>query len=92
MVKEVRSFLGMLQYYRYLWKDCIHILAPLVELTGSKKNKKFEWNECCEKAFEKTKKVLARYMMLSYPNFSKIIVLHMDMSNLQLVAVISHEG
>jgi phospholipid-translocating ATPase len=44
-VKEVRSFLGMVQYYRDIWQKRSHILAPLTELTGGENKKKFEWNE-----------------------------------------------
>ena len=91
-VKDVRSFLGMVQYYRDIWQKRSHILAPLTELTGGKKKKKFEWNESCEKAFVTTKELMAKDVMLAYPNFSKKFVLHTDASDLQLGSVISQEN
>ena len=83
-IKEVRRFLGMVQYYHDLWKKCIHMLELLIELTGDKKTNKFEWNESCRKVFESTKKLLAI--------FSERFVLYMYTSNLQLGVVVFQEG
>ena len=33
-VKELHSFLGMIQYYRDLWAKCSELLAPLTDLVG----------------------------------------------------------
>ena len=33
-VKELRKFLGMVQYYRDLWEKRSHVLAPLTNLVG----------------------------------------------------------
>jgi len=33
-VRDIRRFLGMVQYYRDLWQHRSHILALLTELTG----------------------------------------------------------
>ena len=86
-MKDVRRFLGIVQYYRNLLQNRSHILTPLTELTSGVENKNIECNESCELAFEHTKKLLARDMMLLYPILKKI-VLHTDASNLQLGAVI----
>ena len=34
-VKELRQFLGMVQYYRELWEKRSHLLAPLTNLVGA---------------------------------------------------------
>ena len=33
-VKELRKFLGMVQYYRDLWHERSHLVAPLSDLVG----------------------------------------------------------
>jgi hypothetical protein len=33
-VKELRHFLGMVQYYRDIWARCSEMLAPLTDLVG----------------------------------------------------------
>ena len=43
-LKELRSFLGMVQFYRDMWKQRSHILAPLTDLVGLGK-KKIKWRK-----------------------------------------------
>ena len=33
-VKQIRSFLAMVEYYWDMWPHCTHVLAPLTVLTG----------------------------------------------------------
>eukprot|EP00804_Cyclotella_cryptica_P008621 CCRYP_007582-RA/>CCRYP_007582-RA protein AED:0.30 eAED:0.30 QI:88/-1/0/1/-1/0/1/0/133 len=51
-VKDLRKFLGMVQYYRDLWARCSKVLAPLTSLVGecghtkvtrANKTKKHPW-------------------------------------------------
>jgi hypothetical protein len=37
MMKQFRRFLGMVNFYRDMWKGCSHVLAPLTELASKKK-------------------------------------------------------
>ena len=67
-------------------------MDPLTELTGGTKTKNFVWTEVCEKAFNTTKRLLMRDVMLAYLNFSKKLVIHTDASDYQLGAVIAQEG
>ena len=48
-VTEVRSFLGLVGYYRRFMKDFSKIVAPLTRLTH--KNVKFIWTDRCEEHF-----------------------------------------
>ena len=52
-MSEVRSFLGLVGYYRRFVEGFSRIAAPLTQLT--RKNVKFEWNEECEKSFQELK-------------------------------------
>ena len=88
--KELRSFIGVVNYYRDMWLRRSHILAPLAHLT-SKKNK-WEFGPKQKAAFELTKRILAREVMLAYPDYSKPFVIHTDASHYQLGAVISQDN
>jgi len=88
--KELRSFIGVINYYRDMWIRRSHILAPLASLTS--KTKKWEWGPKQAAAFKMAKRVIARETMLQYPDFSKPFLIHTDASHYQLGAVISQDG
>ncbi len=67
--KEVRSFIGMVNYYRYMWKKRSHFITPLTDLT--KKNVKFEWTEQHQKAFDTIKALVGKEVLLSFPDYSQ---------------------
>ena len=56
--KQLRSFIGMVNYYRDMWIRRSELLAPLTALTS--KTVPFKWTEKCQKAFEAVKKVVGR--------------------------------
>ena len=94
-VKEVRQFLGMVQFYRDVWPKRSEILLPITELTkGVKKNSNVQvaWTKECEVAFNKIKKLIARETLLAYPDFNKKFTIYTDASDFQLGAVIMQEG
>ena len=77
----------MVQLYRDMWKRRSHILAPLTDLVDKRK-KKFTWTSEHQKAFDDTKKVIAKKIILNYPKFDQCFDIHKDASNRQLGAVI----
>jgi len=87
-VTELRSFLGMINYYRDFWKRRSHILAPLTALTGFPKGKRLPWNEECEQAFRKIKAILIEEVLLYYPDPNKTFYIEPDASIKQLGATI----
>ena len=89
--KQLRRFVGMINYYRDMWIRRSELLAPLTDLCG-KTSKKFEWNDKCQKSFDLIKKLLSKEVLLAYPDFNKTFEIHTDASDLQLGAVISQEG
>jgi hypothetical protein len=89
---ELRSFLGMVTYYRDMWPKRSHILAPLTDLLGPKnKCDKFVWGESQTKAFAEMKAIIARDTLLHYPDHNKKFVIETDASDYQLGGRISQD-
>jgi transposase InsO family protein len=89
-VKQLRSFLGMVNYYRDMWIRRSHILAPLNAL--NKKGRKWEWGEEHQRAFDNIKRVMAKETLLHYPDFNKPFEIHTDASHYQIGAVITQDN
>ena len=88
-VKELRRFLGLVQYYRDLWEQHSQLLAPLTDFVGEcgqtkttrKKGTKkspWHWKDEHQEAFDSVKKLIAREVMLAYPNFNKPFEIYKD--------------
>jgi hypothetical protein len=67
--KHLRSFIGLVNYYRDMWGKRSETLAPLTALTSAKL--KWKWTELEQNAFETMKRIMARETILAYPNFDK---------------------
>ena len=89
-VRELRRFVGIVNYYRDMWVGRSHKLAPLTALTS--KDKKWNWTQECADAFNEIKDTITREVMLSYPDFTKPFHIHTDASHYQLGGVISQDG
>jgi len=87
---ELRSFIGIVNYYRDMWIRRSHVLAPLAKLTS--KGNKWQWGQEEQHAFDTMKKIIAKETLLAYPDFSKPFEIHTDASHYQLGAVISQSG
>jgi hypothetical protein len=99
-VKQLRHFLGMVQYYRDLWARWSNMLAPLTLLvqecgqtktTKAKRTKKvpWHWDEVHQRAFDHIKATIAKDVVLAYPDYSKVFEIYTDASSKQLGAVIT---
>ena len=88
--RQLRRFIGMINYYRDMWARRSHVLAPLASLTS--KSTKWEWTDEHTKAFNEVKKILSRETLLVYPNFNETFEIHTDASDRQLGAVISQNN
>ncbi|CAC5402690.1 unnamed protein product [Mytilus coruscus] len=75
---QVRSFLGLCNYYRKFIKNFAYIAKPLTNFT--KKEVPFEWSEKCQKSFDKLKDALCSPPVLAYPDLSKPFILTTDAS------------
>jgi hypothetical protein len=86
-VKRLKSFLGLIGYYRRFVPHFSTIAAPLHKLL--KKIAKFEWSEEQENAFCRLKQKLMSKPILQYPNFAEEFILTTDASNFGAGAVLS---
>ena len=77
--KQVRSFMGMANYYRRFIHNFAKISTPLYALL--KKDTPFKWTEACQKSFDKLKAALLSAPILSYPDPVKHFVLTCDASD-----------
>jgi hypothetical protein len=89
-VKDVRSFLGLAGYYRRFIENFSKIAKPMTELL--KKNKKFEWSEKAEEAFQLLKTKLTTAPVLALPDTSKEFVIYCDASHQGLGCVLMQDG
>ena len=84
--KQLRSFIGMVNYYRDFVRHRAHILTPLTAQTKFKK--KITWSPECQVAFEKIKASLAQDALLSFPNPNFPFIIEPDASDYQLGSII----
>ncbi|XP_033761504.1 uncharacterized protein LOC117343268 [Pecten maximus] len=83
---EVRSFLGLVGYYRKFIDSFAHIANPLMKLL--KKNVKFHWDTKCEEAFNKLKGSLLTAPVLSFPTREDRFILDTDASATGIGAIL----
>ena len=83
--KQLRSFLGMCNYYRKFIKDYNWKCATLYELL----TKDFAWTDKAETWFLELRQTLATMPMLSYPDFERQFKVSTDASDYGIGAVLS---
>ena len=88
--RELRRFIGIVNYYRDMWIRRSNVLAPLSRLTS--KTTAWHWTDVEQKAFDKMKRIISRETLLVYPDFNKPFIIHTDASHTQLGAVISQDN
>ena len=88
-LRELRAFLGLVNYYKKLVPHRSHILEPLTRISSGKK--KFKWTAEQEIAFNKIKNLMARQILLTYPDFSIPFHIFTDASAYQLGAVLTQK-
>ena len=69
--KDVRSFIGIMNFYRDMWIRRSHVLAPLASLTSTKA--KWSWGEKERNAFKLAKKIMSQETILRFPDFNKTL-------------------
>ena len=85
-VKQVRSFLGLMSFYRMFIPKFSELAQPLTELT--RKYARFSWNDDCQKSFILLKEHLSSAPLLAYPDPSLPYHLWVDSSSIQVGAIL----
>ena len=90
LVGEIRSFLGLVGYYRRLIENFSKIAKHMTELW--KKDTKFKWTDECEASFQELKKRLTITPVLILPDIRKDFQVYCDASRLGLGGVLMQDG
>ena len=86
----VRAFCGAITFYRDIFRRRADLLAPITALTS--KDVPFVWTPECQRAFENAKALIAKDVLLRYPDPNLPFDIYTDASDLQLGAVIKQDG
>ena len=62
-------FIGLVNYYQYMWENFPHTLHPPNILTSNEVN--FNWTSIEQKTFDEVKEIVAHKTLLAYPDFNK---------------------
>ena len=83
MVTEIRSFLGLIRYYRRFIEGFSTITTLLTQLT--RKNIRWEWSKECDESFQELKKRLTTALVLILPSGTEGVVVYSDASRKRLM-------
>ena len=88
-VTELRSFLGLVNYYRRFIKSYSTTAAPLTDLL--KKTKAWEWSKECQGAFDRLKAAVIEEPVLALPNHLLPYEVHTDASDFAIGGVLMQQ-
>ncbi|KAE8966187.1 hypothetical protein PR002_g28443 [Phytophthora rubi] len=88
--REVRRFVGMVNFYSDMLPRRASLLAPLTRLTSP--SQPFQWSATEQAAFDAVKDALAQCVLLAFPKNGRPFHVYTDASKLQLGAVITQDG
>ena len=87
-VSQLKSFVGLVNYYGKFLPDLSHVLAPLYRLL--QKSAKWVWEEQQQKAFKEVKSMLTSDCLLAHFDPTEDLILACDASPYGVGAVLSH--
>lgn len=87
-ITQLRSFLGLLNYYGKFIPKLSILLYPLHELL--KKGVSWNWSKTCDEAFKEAKRILSGDRVLAHYDEGRPLVLSVDSSAYGLGAVLAH--
>ena len=87
--KELKGFLGFLNFYHRFIKDFAKVACPLNALTSQ--NKDFQWTSECQTAFQTLKDILTSTPALAMPTETDLFRVETDGSGMGLGTVLSQK-
>jgi transposase InsO family protein len=88
---QVRSFMGLANYYREYVPNFAAVTAPLTDLLKKGQPNKVNWEEAQERAFQAVRDILVEKPVLHLPDPSKTFILRTDASNDGVGAILMQE-
>ena len=89
-VFEIRSFLGLVGYYKRFIEDFSRLAAPMMRLI--RKEVKFDWDDRCNEAFQELKTRLTTTSILIVPDRGQGYTVYCDASRVGLGCVLMKFG
>jgi len=89
--KQLRSFLGLVGFYRKFVPNFAAVAVPLTDLTKKGLPNSISWGTSQEKAFNTLKGMLVRSPILKLPELDEPFVLRTDASDVGLGAILLQE-
>ncbi|CAJ1064638.1 uncharacterized protein LOC120723181 [Xyrichtys novacula] len=89
--KKVKSFLGLVGWYRKFIPHLSERAAVLTDLTKASASAKVRWTEKCEEAFRDLKQAISVESVLQSPDFDRPFTLQTDASGVGIGAVLLQE-
>ena len=93
-VKQLCTYLGMINFYHRFVQNLAFYLAPLNEYLkkeGNKNSREFAWTEEAKAAFQKSKDLLAESALLVYPSENCKLSIVADASDVSVGGALQQE-
>ena len=89
-VTELRSFLGLANYYKRFIKEYSKMVSPFTDLL--KKDNQWDWSMQCQMTFESLKEAISTKLVLRLPDLDLPFEVQTDASDRALGGVLVQEG
>ena len=86
-MKDIRKFLGLINYYRRFIKNFAQVARPMNVLT--RKDVKWQWKEEQQKVFDELKRIFTTKLVLAALDLDKEFRIEVDTSNYTTGGVLS---
>ncbi len=90
-VKDIRSFVGLVAYYRRFIPAMAAKAKPLTDLMKGDPRQKMNWTSECQKAFDDLKTELTSSRVMAYPDMTRPFYLETDASMSGLGVIVSQK-